>query len=415
MTGTTNRPMTTCFDFCGLRRQSDSDPGLTALHPALRRRAFSIVALVTALAMETALAAPAAIETAFNDQEILITLPSEALTPDTPPDSAPALADQVQAYLLQARSQGDPRYLGYAQALFERWPESRMTDRLKILRATLNQSLHRFEPAREELNDILNKSNSSSRRQVTQARLTLANLELVQGHYESAHSHCRQLANEFPGLIAASCLAQVDARTGHAGTAYQSLHAQTRRSPASDTTSQIWALGTLADIAAQLGRPEAEQHWREVLTLAPDDLYTRTQLADWLLERGKNEAVIRLTESYEQVDSLAVIRAIAMKRHKHTDAGRLSAMLEERFTEARWRGTQLHQRDLARYALDIEGDAETALTHALANWQDQREPLDTRLLLRAAQSAGNDSVSAEVRSWLNQHDQRDARYPEVRS
>ncbi len=414
MTRTTNRPMTTCFESCGLRRQSDSDPGLTALHPALRRRAFSIVALVTALAMETALAAPAAIETEFEDQEILITLPSEALTPDTPPDSAPALADQVQAFLLQARSQGDPRYLGYAQALFERWPESRMTDRLKILRATLNQSLHRFESAREELTDILNESNSN-RQQVTQARLTLANLELVQGHYESAHSHCQQLANDFPGLIAASCLAQVEARTGHAETAYQSLHAQTRQSPASDATSQIWALGTLADIAAQLGRPEAEQHWRQVLALAPDDLYTRTQLADWLLERGENKAVIKLTDAYEQVDSLAVIRAIAMKRHKHTDAGRLSAMLEERFTEARWRGTLLHQRDLARYALEIEGDAETALTHALANWQDQREPLDTRLLLRAAESAGNDPVAADVRAWLDKHDQRDARYPEVRS
>lgn len=414
MTRTTNRPMTTCFESCGLRRQSDSDPGLTALHPALRRRAFSIVALVTALAMETALAAPAAIETEFDDQEILITLPSEALTPDTPPDSAPALADQVQAFLLQARSQGDPRYLGYAQALFERWPESRMTDRLKILRATLNQSLHRFGPAREELTDILNES-TSNRQQVTQARLTLANLELVQGHYESAHSHCQQLANDFPGLIAASCLAQVEARTGHAETAYQSLHAQTRQSSASDATSQIWALGTLADIAAQLGRPEAEQHWRQVLALAPDDLYTRTQLADWLLERDENKAVIKLTDAYEQVDSLAVIRAIAMKRHKHTDAGRLSAMLEERFTEARWRGTLLHQRDLARYALDIEGDAETALTHALANWQDQREPLDTRLLLRAAQSAGNDPVAADVRAWLDKHDQRDARYPEVRS
>lgn len=414
MTRTTNRPMTTCFESCGLRRQSDSDPGLTALHPALRRRAFSIVALVTALAMETTLAAPAAIETEFDDQDILITLPSEALTPNAPPDSAPALADQVQAFLLQARSQGDPRYLGYAQALFERWPESRMTDRLKILRATLNQSLHHFEPAREELSDILKESNSN-RQQVTQARLTLANLELVQGHYKSARSHCRQLADDFPGLIAASCLAQVEARTGHAETAYQSLHAQTRRAPASDTTDRIWALGTLADIAAQLGRPEAEQHWRQVLTLAPDDLYTRAQLADWLLERGENEAVIRLTESYEQVDSLAVIRAIAMKRHKHTDAGRLSAMLEERFTEARWRGTLLHQRDLARYALDIEGNAETALTHAQANWQDQREPLDTRLLLRAAESAGNDSVLADVRTWLDKHDQRDARYPEVRS
>jgi len=414
MTRTTNRPTTTCFESCGLRRQPDSDPWLAALYPALRRRAFSIVALVTALTLETALAAPAAIETEFDDQEILITLPSEALAPDTLPGTAQALADRIQEYLTQARAQGDPRYLGYAQGLFERWPEDRMTDRLKILRATLNQSLHRFEPARVELTAVLNSPNTNQRL-ASQARLTLANLELVQGHYQSAHAHCRQLANDFPGLIAASCQAQAQARTGNAKTAYESLQAQTHRSLAGDTISRIWAEGTLADIAAQLGKPQAETHWRQVLMLAPDDLYTRTQLADWLLERGKNEAVIELTNAYERVDSLAVIRAIAMKRHQHADADRLSAMLEERFAEARWRGTLLHQRDFARYALDLEEDAETALSHARANWRDQREPLDTRLLLRAARAAGDDSVLADIRAWLEKHNQRDARYPEVRS
>ncbi|GGC68030.1 tetratricopeptide repeat protein [Marinobacter halophilus] len=365
-----------------------------------------------ALAMETALAAPAAIETEFTDQEILISLPTEALTPSTPPMNATAAANRIQAHLTQARSQGDPRYLGYAQAVLDGWPEDRMTDRLHILSATLNQSLHRFDPARQQLRQVIRQS--SNQAQITQARLTLANLELVQGRYIPAQEQCEQLANVLPGLIAVSCLAQVEARTGNPQTAYQSLRAQAKRS-ARDTTSLIWAEGTLADIAAQLGKPEAEIHWRRVLTLAPDELYTRTQLADWLLEQGDTEAVIGLTDQYEAVDSLAVIRAIAMKRLGHGDADRLAARLEERFREARWRGDLLHQRDFARYALDIRGDTDTALDNARTNWRDQREPLDTRLLLRAAKAAGDESVVTEVRAWLDSHNQNDARYPEVRS
>ncbi len=413
MTRTTNKRSTTCFESSGLCRQPVSEPGLTALHPAPRRRVFSIAVLITALAMETVMAAPAAIETEFDDQEILITLPAGTQTPDTPPRNARDAADRIQEYLTEARSLGDPRYLGYAQAVLDNWPPERMTDRLHILSATLNQSLHRFETAREQLTRVIEQSDD--RAQTIQARLTLANLELVQGRYTPALDHCQQLANEFPGLIAASCSAQVEARTGEPRAAYDALVTRTNRAPAADTIGRIWAEGTLADIAAQLDLPAAEQHWRRVLTLAPDDLYARAQLADWLLARGDNEAVIRLTDDFEQVDSLAVIRAIAMQRLDHPETDRLTARLEERFREARWRGNLLHQRDLARYALDVEGDAPSALTYARENWQDQREPLDTRLLLRAAKAAGDESAVTEVRAWLKRHNQNDARYPEARS
>lgn len=413
MTRTTNGRSTTCFESSGLCRQPVSEPGLTALHPAPRRRVFSIAVLMTALAMESVMAAPAAIETDFDDQEILITLPSGAQTPDNPPQTARDAADRVQAYLTEARSLGDPRYLGYAQALLNSWPQERMTDRLHILSATLDQSLHRFDAARQQLTQVIQQSDDRS--QTVQASLTLANLELVQGRYTPALDQCNQLATVFPGLIAGSCLAQVEARTGNPQTAYDTLLTLTNRASGADTTSLLWAEGTLADIAAQLGLAAAEQHWRRVLVLAPDDIYSRAQLADWLLNTGDPKAVIALTEQYEQVDSLAVIRAIAMKQLDHADADRLTAMLDERFAEARWRGNLLHQRDLARYALDVEGDNQTALSYARENWQDQREPLDTRLLLRAAEAAGDDAAITEVRAWLQRHNQTDARYPETRS
>ena len=87
-----------------------------------------------------------------------------------------------------------------------------MTDRLLTLRATLDQSLHRFDSARKDLETVIARSNATP--QKNQARLLLANLEIVQGNYEDARKQCAQLQQSYPGLIADSCTAQVDARTG---------------------------------------------------------------------------------------------------------------------------------------------------------------------------------------------------------
>ncbi|MDF0751614.1 hypothetical protein NLU14_15405 [Marinobacter sp. 71-i] len=358
-----------------------------------------------------ATAAPGPIEKDFADTDILVELPEPALTTSELPDSPEQLADTVQNQISRARSTGDPRFLGYADGMLQRWP-GEMTDRLLTLRATLDQSLHRFDSARKDLETVIARSISAL--QKNQALLLLANLETVQGHYEDARKRCSQLQQSYPGLIADSCAAQVDARTGRPAAAYQALQKKSE-STSTNTTSQLWAEGTLGDIAAQMGNPAAADHWQTILRISPDDLYTRAQLADWYLSRNQADRTLALTEGYEQVDSLAVLRAIAMARSGHPEAEALAERLRERFAEARWRGNLLHQRDMARFQLDIEGDADTALTFAADNWRSQREPLDTRLLLRAARAAGDEQPAQKVRTWLDKHGQSDARYPEAGS
>jgi hypothetical protein len=117
------------------------------------------------------------------------------------------------------------------------------------------------------------------------------------------------------------------------------------------------------------------------------------------------------------VDSLAVLRAIALQQANDTESQRvaedLKTTLEERFSEAQWRGTSLHKRTLARFQLDIAGEPEPALRNAHDNWLDQREPSDTRLLFRTAIAAGDEERVAELRQWLALNNQQDARYPET--
>ncbi len=383
--------------------------------PALRGRAFWIGLGLAGLLLSPHLlqAAPSPIESDFRDDTVLATLPEAIPISNQEPDTATGLADRIQQLIGEARGTGDPRFFGYAERLFQQWPESRMDDRLLVLRATLFQSLHRFEQARKDLATVLKRTRNREHR--VQARLTLANLEIVQGHYMEAKKQCQALARDYPGLIAGSCHAQVAARTGQARAAYQRLQTSLAEVDRPDVTSRLWAEGTLGDIAAQLGRAEAEQHWRRVLAASPSDLYTRTMLADWHLQRGNHNKVLALTDGYDQVDSLAVIRSIAMIRSDHPERNTLTRQLRERFSEARWRGVLLHQRDYARFLLDVEARAEQALKYARENWASQREPLDSRLLLRAARAAGDTKTLARLEQWLKQHGQTDARYPEVSS
>lgn len=405
--------MTCSVDTKGSRAPTGLCPA--TFFPALRGGAFWIGLGLAGLLLSPhpLQAAPSPIQSDFTDDTVLATLPEATPISDQRPDTATGLANRVQQLIGEARRTGDPRFLGYAERLLQQWPESRMNDRLLVLRATLSQSLHRFGQAREDLTTVLERTRNRQHR--IQARLTLANLETVQGRYTEAKKQCGALARAYPGLIAESCHAQVAARTGLARAAYQRLQASLAGADKPGMTSRLWAEGTLGDIAAQLGRDEAEKHWRRVLSASPSDLYTRTMLADWHLQRGNHREVLALTDGYEQVDSLAVIRNIAMVRSDHPEQEMLTRQLRERFREARWRGALLHQRDYARFLLDVESLPEQALKHARENWAAQREPLDTRLLVRAARAADDTETAARLEQWLKQHGQADARYPEVSS
>lgn len=378
--------------------------------PSALRRTGAFWLALALLCCATATAAPGPIEADFDDNAVLMTLPDAAAASSDTLYSPAALTVEIQRLIDEARRSGDPRFLGYAERLFKRHSNTQLTDSLLVLRATLAQSLHRFESARQDLQTVLERSREPGQR--AQALITLANIEIVQGNYTRAQPLCDQLTAEYPGLIAASCHAQVAARSGAPRAAYDTLAATIRSTDTTTSQQRLWAEGTLGDIAAQLGERSAIGHWYRVLNNDPDDLYTRAQLADWHLQTKEPDHVLAITEGYEAIDTLAITRAIAMRRIDHPGAQALALQLRERFDEALWRGSMLHQRDLARFELDIEQRPKAALQHAMANWDSQREPQDTRLALRAATAAQDDTALQQLHDWLRQQNQTDNRYPE---
>jgi hypothetical protein len=71
-----------------------------------------------------------------------------------------------------------------------------------------------------------------------------------------------------------------------------------------------------------------------------------------------------------------------------------------RFEALTLRGSDFFGREQARFALELQHDPQTGLQMALRNWQVQREPWDTRLVLQAALAAQQPQAAAEVLEFL---------------
>ncbi|MDC0661138.1 hypothetical protein [Marinobacter sp. SS21] len=367
-----------------------------------------VVALV-ALPGVTAVAAAPPIQSDFSNRAVLVELPETRPLPE-PPASNQGLAERVRYHLRQAQQLGDPRQLGYAQRLLVAWPGPTFNAELRLLRARLNQSLHEFDAARADLAHVQAHSQRPGERY--EATLLLATLALAQGHYLEAGEACQTLIQLRADLLAHSCQALATGRSGRPAQAYHTLRQALRQARTSEAHQLAWALGSLAELADQLALETAGSHWQSALLLTPDDLYLRSQLVDWHLRRGQPGAALALTEGYIQVDGLAVLRAVALGQTGHDQqAVALTQRLAQRFSEALWRGNLLHRREYARYLLDVVQQPEQALTQARLNWQQQREPADTRLLLRAAQATGDSSVSRQVGRWRDSQGSHQSRDP----
>ena len=60
----------------------------------------------------------------------------------------------------------------------------------------------------------------------------------------------------------------------------------------------------------------------------------------------------------------------------------------------------MHQRENARFELNLRGDPRSALPYAVANWQVQREAADLRILAEVAAAANDASALRIVQRWL---------------
>lgn len=315
------------------------------------------------------------------------------------PDDLQLATPLARRYIEYGRAEADPRYYGYAEAVLKPWLNNADPPiAVLLLRATLRQSRHDFSGALRDLSKIL-KTNPTN----AQAWLTKAALEQVQGNYAEAKKSCIKLLRLASELTAAICVSGVGSYTGQVDKSYRLLQEIFARYPQTNAAEKLWALTSLAEMAARLGNAQAaESHFRQALKMGVRDSYLLGAYADFLLDQGRPAEVVNLLKDEIRADGLLLRLTLAEKLLSSDNLSEHIEALRARFAASRLRGDTVHRREEARFILHLLNRSQEALRLAQENWQVQRESADTRILLEAAIAAKNRSAAQPVLDWLSQ-------------
>jgi len=314
------------------------------------------------------------------------------------PEDVTAASALALAYIRASRVEGDPRFLGYAQAaLAPWWKDPQAPTRVLVLRATILQSSHRFDDALASLATVLAREPGN-----VQARLTRATVLTVQGRYDGAREDCERLGAA-PPVYRVICIAAVDSITGRSAQAYAALRYALEHLPRVDDAAQVWGQTLLGEIAHRRGDPAAEKHFITALRVGDRDAYLLGAYADWLLDQRRAAEVVALLHGETRVDTLLLRLALAQQALHAPDAAASIALLAARFDASHARGDTVHARENARFELTLRNDAKAALVYALESWKVQREPADLWILAASARASGDTAALAIARTWMAQN------------
>lgn len=318
----------------------------------------------------------------------------------------PAALAQARALIEQSRADGDPRFLGQAQAaLASWWALPNPPAEVRLIRATVRQSLHNFSGALADLEACLQENP-----RLAQAWLTKATLHTVRGEWDSARKAGLALAPLTSRLISATTAASLASVNGQAQEAYDLIQAALRADRGSPAAERLWAMTVAAEIAERLGKiREAETQFQNALKLGIRDGYLLGAYADFLLDQHRPQQVMDLLVGQTLSDGLLLRRALAERRLPSASLSQTVASLQRRFEASRKRGDFIHQREEALFELQLLGHPQRALELARENWQVQREPADVKILLAAALAAGHAETVKELRDWLAESGLEDVR------
>lgn len=321
------------------------------------------------------------------------------------PDNGELAMRLARRYLELGRADSDPRYYGHAEAVLQPWTNTpHPLPEALLLRATVLQNRHVFEPALADLDAALRLDP-----RLAPAWLTRAAIQEARGDYAAALQSCMPLARIGSDLAAGACLYSALSLSGQAEYSYRNLSTLAAQAGA-DPAELLWVRGILAELAERLGQPDrAERQYRAALALGLRSPYLSMSYADFLLDQGRHREVLALLDGETRADPLLLRLALAEKHAGGADFQAHAAALQDRFEASRLRGDATHQGDEARFVLYVRGDARAALELARSNWAVQREPRDARILLEAALAAGQAEAAQPVLEFLQRTRLEDAR------
>ncbi len=303
----------------------------------------------------------------------------------------------AERYFALANAEGDPRYVGYAQAALKPWWDlpAPPLDAL-VTRAMLKQYSHDFSGAMQDLTLATREDPENAR-----AWSWRAAIDMVQARYDAARKDCLALKEIESDLYALGCMAYLDGTTGKAAAAYRTLSEALAHEPDMSPELKVWVLTRLAEMSLRMGNAkQAEEHFHQAYIVPINDQFLLAAYADFLLDQGRADEVVPLLIDWVRSDILLLRLALAEKARKAPKAAEHIEALKSRFDAAALRGDKLHQQEEARFNLYLLGNRERALSLAQENWQLQREPRDARILLEAALAMKDPAAAQGALAWL---------------
>jgi tetratricopeptide (TPR) repeat protein len=363
------------------------------------------LALLAALAFSS-FAAPF---TPQADSEVVEKLPATANDPSVrrvdslrkqlaarPNDSGLRL-EIAQRYFDLAMAQGDPRYVGYAQAAITPLAQAAANNAdYWQIRGMLEQYSHDFPGAMKSLEKASQLDPKAANPIAWRAAI-----DMVEARYADALAECTRLVPLTHPLFAQGCTAYVQANTGQLQAAYDSLNKELKASSGVPPGLVLWVQTRLGEMAIRLQKyPEAEAHYLAALKLGITDQYLLGAYADFLLLEKRPAEVVKLLADWERSDILLLRLALAGKDLKHPKAADWAGQLRDRFIAAAQRGDRLHEQEAARFELFVEGNPQKALDYAVRNYGSQKEARDADILMQAALAANQPKAAQPALDWL---------------
>ena len=356
----------------------------------------------------------AAPRTPTNDAQVLEKLPVKAGDPTArqlsslraallkAPNDANAAAQLAQAYFDVAGARGDPRYVGYAEAVVNGFAQP-LPPELLSLRGVVRQYRHDFAGALSDFAEVIQRDPTFA-----MAHAWRGAIFLVQADYAAAQKECTSLYALGRNNLGDACQGLAQAYNGKLEAGYNTLlQASTRLK---EPESRLWILTRLGELAAWRGMAaDAQAHYAAALALGRDDVYLLAAWSDFLLDAGRFQEVIKLLADWESSDSLLLRLTQAEAALRLPAAEKHMRMLADRYAAARARGDTTHRAEEARFELHLRKDPVTATQLARENYTVQREPRDARVLLEAALAAKDPASARAALDWLRSSGFEDTR------
>lgn len=310
-----------------------------------------------------------------------------------------------QQFLL-AMDQGDPSWLGRAQALLKPWwAGTELPADTLFVRGLIKQGLHDFESSRQDFEQAITLEPNRP-----EFWSWLLALDLVGSRLAQAQSTCQQIGERFGASEANACQGVLQVRSGQALKGLRLLDGLVGQPGFRDGSAADWLAFHRGEARRVLGQPQAAlQIWLPALASGARPHGLRLAAVELLNDLGRYAQAARLNDQQPRSDALLVQAIRSAKGLGQQDiAKNLTQAFRERLARQTERGDGSNERPVVVFFLDVENKPDQALVLARQAWTSQKEPADAILYGRAALATRNRDAAKEVVTWLQQTGYREA-------